>query len=1141
MSEANHRDDPRQEDSGPRPEPAPQPWDRLTVEQQRAAEQALVLVSQLARPTGTDAEHWGEHLAQLFHDRKNHVIMLDGDRGSGKTTLLVSLLYAWGARRAREVDARAARQPDFDELLTKTGDEHIVPLRILDLRPFPDSRELILSIAGRLERVIRMLERLTGPTTAEHRPTADWGPLPSPLSGNHAESSARSAWRAFAQAVGMGWARGRQRLSEVDVEEFALQLEDAEMRGMDIERSFARLMDTLVEDYTRILRAHGQLVGDRRPLFVIPIDDADMNPGRSMEVLDLMRALWHPRLVFLVTGHSALFQAVLRQRLFADITGARTTTQAMMADAETRATRLAQDVFRKVVPPAHRCSLLGLAPHARWQWLQQRHGQKQGAFGWRRLLAELDSFPGPKACLPRFMRQLVDTEQALTTIIAQAHAEARAEGQAADEDAVLARMVAALWRQVLDRHGTDLDPNLQSLIAWTSERRREFRLGPLALKFERERLEFAQGERMSFHVPGQRLVSASDTPLPPEIVAGYALAARVARGSKVSWLHLRLSFMAWVEIQVRVQGVISTVDTGWFLPRLPVQQPMRAAVRVRGRWRAAVEQFRAAGDDPTDDAYRALFWSFVSLAVDAHRPDAGQDVRVTLAECLADELNLPWGQALTGSYDPRASFETWLVHELPLMAAPEYGLPAAVANEVLALYRRHVPPAVWELQRDLWREQRQERLDLIKPGLLQGTALYAALAQAFPEYDIERKKPPETSPQSAAFVRQELVRRFRNLLRNVKLMTTSQSIWPDSQRCTLIYLVQAEHRGALLDEIPAEHLQPLLPIMERMAAADGVSQDLLHLLWREAVQLNTGPSSLQEDTMSLVTLDDNVLSIRPWPIWPSGHKQVSITDAEGVTITIASTLDSGAFIWYGDDDEEAGTKYFPPLLELLYRMAWDVCTANTGQTTSTDDKVLPAVRIEHPEGTLLWPRPVGLPLFTREYIEANWNQCVPAPLLTEPPPAKSLLRILARWWLTNLAVALSNPFRHWEPFKVDRGLSLASLKNMQSRVGEYHNIYSKNPFIPRNPVHDWRFTWPILAAPEFGLDTEGAQEILDSLAEMPGEAADESQRAAIVAHREQYLEQSLGAEQAAALRARLDTDDHPFVRFARGEDRRRES
>ena len=43
------------------------------------------------------------------------------------------------------------------------------------------------------------------------------------------------------------------------------------------------------------------------PRLVVPIDDADMQPRRTVELLDLLRTLWHPQVVFLLAGHEDLF------------------------------------------------------------------------------------------------------------------------------------------------------------------------------------------------------------------------------------------------------------------------------------------------------------------------------------------------------------------------------------------------------------------------------------------------------------------------------------------------------------------------------------------------------------------------------------------------------------------------------------------------------------------------------------------------------------------------------------------------------------------------------------------------------------------------------------------------------------------
>ena len=67
----------------------------------------------------------------------------------------------------------------------------------------------------------------------------------------------------------------------------------------------ARVRELLVGD----LGLHGHRLAPLRigknPCFIIPVDDADMNPERGVELRELLRSLWHPNVIFLLTGIAA--------------------------------------------------------------------------------------------------------------------------------------------------------------------------------------------------------------------------------------------------------------------------------------------------------------------------------------------------------------------------------------------------------------------------------------------------------------------------------------------------------------------------------------------------------------------------------------------------------------------------------------------------------------------------------------------------------------------------------------------------------------------------------------------------------------------------------------------------------------------
>ncbi|WP_437727662.1 hypothetical protein [Sorangium sp. So ce861] len=296
------------------------------------------------------------------------MVLLDGGRGSGKTALLISLLHWWKEQLVRSETAGArgrGKEPDdapeeLRELLEMTRD--VVPVGIIDLQPLPRSTHLLLHVVGQFLPVVEALE--DGDRPAGDRDRAPW------QEGDAEEPKARTAWRRFLRAAALGWDESiADRRARLDPEAYTLELEQAERLQLDVCRAFRELVDALAEEVPRLPGAPGT------PLFVISIDDADMNVERGRELLELVRTLWHPRVAFLLTGQSDLFWVVLRKQmlqLLGNPSARGNGLPASESDALVRrATELATDIYDKVVPSAHRCRLQPLSPASRLRFLER--------------------------------------------------------------------------------------------------------------------------------------------------------------------------------------------------------------------------------------------------------------------------------------------------------------------------------------------------------------------------------------------------------------------------------------------------------------------------------------------------------------------------------------------------------------------------------------------------------------------------------------------------------------------------------------------------------------------------------------------------------------------------------------------------
>lgn len=314
-----------------RAEAFPLPWDDLTDDQQRVVKSVAQLFGELAEQ-GWEAPRkqgvFDRFLLRLDAERRNHVALIEGERGIGKTAVLLTLLRAWGAiERAEGPDLCVGAPPEG----VVRG--RVVPVGLVDLQPLPPGTNLLVHLAGQLSRLVDAIDDIgTAPSPRQDA----WNP------NRPAEAASRTQWRAFVQAAAAGWdGRLDTRRASLDPEAFALEFEEAERHRLDVRERFRDLVDALVQEYPKVFQ-------QRRgtPFFVIPIDDADMNPGRVREVLDLLRALWHPRVGFLVTGHNELFVEVLKDHL----AGGKDRTS-------TQQDGLAKAIYDKAIPPYQRFGL----------------------------------------------------------------------------------------------------------------------------------------------------------------------------------------------------------------------------------------------------------------------------------------------------------------------------------------------------------------------------------------------------------------------------------------------------------------------------------------------------------------------------------------------------------------------------------------------------------------------------------------------------------------------------------------------------------------------------------------------------------------------------------------------------------------
>ena len=306
----------------------------------------------------SDADPASIFLPRIDERRESRVVLIDGPRGCGKTSLLVTLLDDWSRRVRRRSFGVAADDPPGH------GASPIVPVGLLELMPLPRSTNLLLYLGSALSRVIEAIEGGHG-GHGEPDGVAPWATVACP------EPPSRQQWRAFVAAAAAGWDGNLpERGQRIDPETYAVELEETERKRLVVHERFSKLVDQLIVDLSRWLCLpsieHEGGLRPRSPVIVVAIDDADMNPERSKELLDLLRTLYHRRLVFLVTGDSRLFRDALwldfRRALAAGGAG-----EEVLTYVGPEARRLAGETYDKAIPPVQRHRVGTMEPDERWE------------------------------------------------------------------------------------------------------------------------------------------------------------------------------------------------------------------------------------------------------------------------------------------------------------------------------------------------------------------------------------------------------------------------------------------------------------------------------------------------------------------------------------------------------------------------------------------------------------------------------------------------------------------------------------------------------------------------------------------------------------------------------------------------------
>tara|TARA_R110002111_G_scaffold240269_1_gene301951 strand:- start:4673 stop:8563 length:3891 start_codon:yes stop_codon:yes gene_type:complete len=238
----------------------------------------------------------------LTNERFARLAFVDGQRGTGKTTLMATLV------RLIVPDQNSTYFEDFngtleegesipvnDDLrrLARPLRDRIVVLEPLDMEPLPKSTPLLAAILARLSRAAREYD------TGDKKPL---GLLDPDLDDDRDFIRFQQFQAQIARALDSNL---EDRRASLDREQYGQAV-------MEQEQDRLRLWSTLDEVLNHLSKAIGSNSGKgKRHLFLVPVDDVDLNPKRCLELLRLLRSYSPPQLYFMLMGQFDLVKSVV--------------------------------------------------------------------------------------------------------------------------------------------------------------------------------------------------------------------------------------------------------------------------------------------------------------------------------------------------------------------------------------------------------------------------------------------------------------------------------------------------------------------------------------------------------------------------------------------------------------------------------------------------------------------------------------------------------------------------------------------------------------------------------------------------------------------------------------------------------------
>lgn len=318
-----------------RPEAKVFDFDELTISQLKAmdnimgklkaAHNNLTVISAAKNKSGKKGNKYTFFVEK---DNKNRMILLSGGRGSGKTSVLYSVVNVLDSfdssisKKIRLIKEEEIPKNELAELnlknikdkstseigliievLKKSNDlqKKLIWLQPLEMETLPPASNLLAAILNRVDEAINRFRAGHPNIYQDTRLGPD-------------EQDVLLEFTKLQQDVALAWSGNLdQHAVNLDPDSFAVEVLRAEQNRLDLDQRIESILDQLHETFIRPNSSEDQC------MFVLPVDDFDINPHRCLELVRMIRMLNVPRLFTLILGDKRIISHLLNLKFIESI------------------------------------------------------------------------------------------------------------------------------------------------------------------------------------------------------------------------------------------------------------------------------------------------------------------------------------------------------------------------------------------------------------------------------------------------------------------------------------------------------------------------------------------------------------------------------------------------------------------------------------------------------------------------------------------------------------------------------------------------------------------------------------------------------------------------------------------------------